>query len=101
MTIKEVRIVNVKGISDKKFPLSIIPNKPSLLVAPNGFGKSSFCCAFSKMNNSRILLDDESAYQNDTSNLPELILEYIDSDGSEHVFNVGVSKGMLKAYRGW
>ncbi|WP_417535113.1 hypothetical protein [Methylophaga sp.] len=101
MTIKEIRIVNVKGISDRKFPLSIISNKPSLLVAPNGFGKSSFCCAFSKLNNSRILLDDDSAYQNDISNLPELILEYIDSNDNNHVLAANNTTNGISDHFDW
>lgn len=38
--IESIEIENVKGIKKRKFDLNIIPNKPSLLVAPNGFGKT-------------------------------------------------------------
>ncbi|WP_420553917.1 hypothetical protein [Neptuniibacter marinus] len=46
MTIKKLIIENIKGFSSQSFELNIIPNKPSLLVAPNGFGKSSLAAAF-------------------------------------------------------
>mgnify|MGYP002621517456 CR=1 FL=1 len=40
--LKIIEIENTKGIRHKRFAQDIWPNKPSLLVAPNGFGKSSF-----------------------------------------------------------
>jgi len=43
--LKVIEIENIKGISHKRFQLDILPNKPSLLVAPNGFGKSSIAVA--------------------------------------------------------
>ena len=51
MKIKSIEIENIKGISHAKYDLGIIPNKPNLIVAPNGFGKSSFAtalCPFGK-----------------------------------------------------
>lgn len=36
--LKVIEIENIKGIQQKRFELDISPNKPSLLVAPNGFG---------------------------------------------------------------
>lgn len=46
MKIKSIHIKNVRGLGDRKIELNMIPNKPSLLVAPNGSGKSSFAFAF-------------------------------------------------------
>lgn len=40
--ITNVTIEKVKGIGYKSFDLEIQENKYNLLVAPNGFGKSSF-----------------------------------------------------------
>jgi hypothetical protein len=81
MTLKKIEIKNIKGISSKSFELNIVPNKPSILVASNGFGKSSFSCAFNSMNNSRIALSDENFYNNSASNLPSIAIEYEKSDG--------------------
>jgi ABC-type cobalamin/Fe3+-siderophores transport system ATPase subunit len=58
--LKVIEIENIKGISHKRFELDILPNKPSLLVAPNGFGKSSFAVAFNEMNNRRINLTEDN-----------------------------------------
>ena len=44
--ITNVTIERVKGIGYKSFDLEIKENKYNLLVAPNGFGKSSFFLKF-------------------------------------------------------
>ena len=74
--IKIIEIENIKGIHRKTFNLDIFPNKPSLLVAPNGFGKSSLATAFKSMNNRRIILEDDDCYQCNTANLPRIRLQY-------------------------
>lgn len=79
MTLTKIEISNVKGIGFKSFQLNIIPNKPSLLVAPNGFGKSSFSTAFKSLNRNRINLVEEDYYQKNTSNLPKLEIDYQNS----------------------
>jgi ABC-type cobalamin/Fe3+-siderophores transport system ATPase subunit len=56
--LTSLKIENVKGILSKYFFLDLYPNKPSILVAPNGFGKSSIACAFKSLNNNRIALDE-------------------------------------------
>jgi hypothetical protein len=46
MKIHNIRIQNVRGISDYTIAEEIYKNKPHILVAPNGFGKSSIAKAF-------------------------------------------------------
>jgi len=55
--IKSIQIKNIKGIDDKTFNLNLIPNKPNLIVAHNGFGKSSFTAAFKSLHHNGIILD--------------------------------------------
>jgi ABC-type cobalamin/Fe3+-siderophores transport system ATPase subunit len=75
--IKVIEIENIKGISYKRFELNIVPNKPSLLVAPNGFGKSSLATAFNSMNNSKIKLNEEEDFHNeDETNIPRISINY-------------------------
>ncbi len=81
--IKSIHIENIKGIQNKNFILNIIPNKPSLLVAPNGFGKSSIATAFKSMNNNRILLDEDDFFEGNTANLPQIEIEYKDINGTD------------------
>ena len=82
MKLKKIGIKNVKGISDKSFDLNILPNKPSILVAPNGFGKSSIARAFLSMNNNRINLHKDYYYEGDEQNKPEVLIELDNEDGT-------------------
>lgn len=74
--LKVIEIENIKGISHKRFELDILPNKPSLLVAPNGFGKSSFAVAFKEMNNKRINLTKDNYHKEDDTLPPKIYIEY-------------------------
>ena len=80
--IRVIEIENVKGIQHKRFELDILPNRPSLLVAPNGFGKSSLAIAFNSLNNRRIDLKEEDYFFEDTANLPKIKIEYQRPDGT-------------------
>jgi hypothetical protein len=80
--LKVIEIENIKGISNKRFVLDILANKPSLLVAPNGFGKSSFATAFNSMNNNRISLDDDNLHSENPQNLPRISIEYLNPEGT-------------------
>ena len=80
--IKTICIENVKGFGERRcFSLDIIPNKPSILVAPNGFGKSSLTAAFNCLNANRMLLDKDHYHQDNETNLPFLSIEYKRDDG--------------------
>ena len=72
--IQSITIENIKGIEEKVFNLDIIPNKPSILVAPNGFGKSSFAIAFNSLNRDRIKLKDDHYHKNDPNLVPKISL---------------------------
>lgn len=72
MSISQIEITNIKGIPYQLFKVQVLPNKPNLLVAPNGFGKSSLATAFASMNTKRITLADKDYYMEDTSLSPEL-----------------------------
>jgi len=79
MNIISIEIKNVKGIQNQCFAMRLIPNKPNLLVAPNGFGKTSFAAAFASMNRNRMTLDDQDCYKCDNQNQPELTLTIEDN----------------------
>jgi ABC-type cobalamin/Fe3+-siderophores transport system ATPase subunit len=80
--LKVIEIENIKGISHKRFQLDILPNKPSLLVAPNGFGKSSIAVAFNEMNNRRINLTEDNFHLEDETLPPRIYVEYERPDTS-------------------
>jgi hypothetical protein len=72
MNISTIEIINIKGIENKLFKLDLIPNKPNILVAPNGFGKSSFAIAFDSLKSNKIELDDKDYFNKKTENRPVL-----------------------------
>lgn len=76
MSITDIEIRNVKGIDHKLFKIQLIPNKPNLLVAPNGFGKSSITTAFASMNAKRIDLAEKDHHKEDTARQPELVITF-------------------------
>lgn len=80
--LRVIEIEHIKGIQQKRFELDIHPNKPSLLVAPNGFGKSSLATAFNSMNNRRIALDEEDYHAKNAANAPRVYIEYTRPDGT-------------------
>lgn len=75
MTIKSVFIKNVRGFYSQKIDLNMIPNKPSLLVAPNGSGKSSFALAFKSLNKNALKVPDEEIFNNIATNQAELSID--------------------------
>lgn len=57
--IKSIEINKVKGIDNLKLELDLIPNKPSIFVAPNGFGKSSITMAFDSISATKLNISKE------------------------------------------
>lgn len=82
MTIRRIKVENVKGAKCHDITANIIPNKPSLLVAPNGFGKSSITTAFNSLIPSRLKLDDDHLHEGSAGNHPKLTLELENSAGN-------------------
>ncbi len=80
MKIKTIEIKNVKGIGTHTFVLDLIPNKPNLLVAPNGFGKSSFGIAFDSLKRDKIELDDKHYHLKSEANRP--LISMVVEDGA-------------------
>lgn len=72
MPLKSIEIKNVKGIKSRCFELNILPNKPSILVAPNGFGKSSLATAFNSLQTNRINIHDDNLHEGKDTNRPSL-----------------------------
>lgn len=73
--LESIEIENIKGIGHKKFDVNLFPNKPSIFVAPNGFGKSSIACAFESLKNSKLELDEKNFHLNDGGLIPKLTIK--------------------------
>ncbi len=75
MKIISVTIKNVRGFQNRKIDLDMIPNKPSMIVAPNGTGKSSFAMAFKSLKPRSLHVDKDEIFSNNDTFIPELIVE--------------------------
>ena len=59
MVITNIEVRNIKGITKLVINQNIQPNRPNILVAPNGFGKSSLAAAFNAILGPRLDLKPE------------------------------------------
>lgn len=105
MVITEIHIENIKGLQSFDLNQFIQPNRPNILVAPNGFGKTSLAMAFSSLKSSKLDLETVNCYNGDASNLPVIKLklstgESLEADNSHNTisdkFDVFVVNCQLK-----
>ncbi len=95
MTIQNITVENVKGIENKSLDLDVLPNRPSLLVAPNGFGKSSLAAAFLSMNANRLTLHADHMHKGDSTRTPRLLLTYQNAAGSSHTLEANPTSNTI------
>ena len=105
MVITEIHIENIKGLQYFNLKQSIQPNRPNILVAPNGFGKTSLATAFKSLKSNKLELDENSLYNGDNSNRAVIKLklstgEILEANNSQNsissVFNIYVINCQLK-----
>ena len=72
--IKQITIENVKGLINFQYnPIPyLIPNKPNIFVAPNGFGKSSIATAFKSLLKTKLKLSLLDFREQQEENKPSL-----------------------------
>ncbi|ARN81803.1 ABC transporter ATP-binding protein [Methylocystis bryophila] len=95
--IKKIEINQVKGISNTIFDVELIPNKPTILVAPNGFGKSSFAVAFHSLRPSKLEIEDEHAHNGNAGAMPEIVITSTMDDGSEETLTANSGMNEISA----
>lgn len=93
----KIAITNVKGIENSVFDVQLIPNKPTLIVAPNGFGKSSITAAFGSLRLKRMELDKDERHKGDEDLHPSLKISYTMQDGSKIEKEANHTKNELAA----
>ena len=105
MVINSITIENVKGIERLEIKQTIKPNRPNILVAPNGFGKSSIAIAFNSLKANKIELADENMHNGNKALTPTISLKLstgkeIEANESKNtikeVFSVFVVNSQLK-----
>ena len=72
--ITNIKIENIKGFgtTNNSFDLEIKPQKVNILVAPNGFGKSSITAAFNSLAKGKIKVEEVDMHKKDTTLIPSL-----------------------------
>ena len=98
--ITAIEIRNVKGIGTTtencNYNFEISANKPNILVAPNGFGKSSFSVAFKSLQPGKIVLEKEHFFQNSELNLPSINITY-EEDGVTNTLSANHLSNNIKS----
>lgn len=84
MNITHLHLSNIKGISNLDLKMNLFPNKPTIFVAPNGFGKSSLAHGFECIHPRKLILQEEYYYNKDKNNFPEI---KISIDNTEYVID--------------
>ena len=84
--ISEIKVKNIKGFGGTSQPIkvNILPNKVNLLVAPNGWGKSSLTTAFESLRSNKIDVKEGNKYKQDETLDSELTIVY---DGTSYTAN--------------
>lgn len=100
MKITKIIIENVRGISRLEFEPAggILPNMPSILVAPNGSGKSSFATGFASINRQRLKLAEEDRH-NDDANLDPIVSIQTDETG-ESIYTANKNRNEISSHFG-
>lgn len=76
MTISDIVIENIRGIGSLKIPDKILKNRPNIVVAANGFGKTSIAIAFKSIaDQTSIKLSEETRHQHDEARQAKISLE--------------------------
>lgn len=82
MRISKLQIENIRGIDSQEYELNIPSNNPIILVAPNGYGKTSIATAFSSLTSQKLVVQEADLYKNDLSKTPKITL----TDESGNIF---------------
>lgn len=95
--IKSIKIENVRGISSSTFVFDtpeMLGNKLHLLVAPNGFGKSSLAGAFDSLRPRSLKLPESLLHKDEPANKPRLEVVYA-IDGVEDTVSANESSNEI------
>jgi hypothetical protein len=76
MTISKIQIENIRGFENKTLNVQILPNCTNIIVAPNGFGKSSITTAFGCAKGGRLIVEQKDKHKNDDEAESSLSIEH-------------------------
>ena len=72
--ITNITISNIKGygITDNSIDVNIDPSRVNILVAPNGFGKSSIAVAFKSLKKTKLDVETSALHNQDKTLEPSV-----------------------------
>lgn len=74
--LKRIKIENIKGKHSFEVTFTdLTANQPNIIVAPNGYGKSTIATAFKAGGSGKMKLDAKDVYQQNPDNHPKLEIE--------------------------
>ncbi|MGZ2403653.1 hypothetical protein [Rhizobium ruizarguesonis] len=76
MTISKIDIENIRGFEKVSLTVNLRPNFTNILVAPNGFGKSSISTAFNCARGSKLKVDEKDKHKKKDTEVSKLSIEY-------------------------
>lgn len=96
--IRRIRVENIKGkqVSEITFT-NLVANQPNILVAPNGFGKSTIAAAFKYAESGKMKVNSKDLFNQDANNHPKLEVELVGDHAGIYTSNdtsSGISSNM-------
>lgn len=84
--LRRIKIENIKGkdVFEVKFT-DLTANQPNIVVAPNGYGKSTIATAFETAANGRMKISEKDLYQHNPDNHPKLEVELCGENAGTYV----------------
>ena len=84
--LHRIKIENIKGknVFEVTF-VDLTANQPNIVVAPNGYGKSTIATAFEAATNGKMKIKDKDLYQHNTDNHPKLEVELYGENSGTYV----------------
>lgn len=84
--LRRIKIENIKGkdVLEVTF-VDLTANQPNIVVAPNGYGKSTIAAAFKAASSGKMKIDDKDIYQHNPDNHPKLEVELYGENAGTYV----------------
>lgn len=100
MQISEIHIENIRGFQNVRLDFNLRPNYVNIIVAPNGFGKSSISTAFKCSAGSKLNVKEKDKHKKLENNKSKMQLKvdnsWLDADENKNdiskIFNIYVVK---------
>ena len=95
--LKRIKIENIKGKDSFEVTFAdLTANQPNIIVAPNGYGKSTIAAAFKAAGSGKMKLDPKDVYQQNPDNHPKLEIELCGEN--EGIFVSTDTEGNISRY---